>query len=596
MSNCFQLENERQSILDAKKYWRSYQVQPSHAPAITPSFRVGLVGSFTLEGLVPLLGARLLEKGFLAPQITVGQYHQIHQTCLNYRATFTEDINAILILWRIEDFWLDHLTHFYQGDLDALTQTLVAVDELVQTITHLRQEFQGTLIVSLPPVPLTAIVDVRSLAHLQQGGSFHRRVLEYWMTQIQKIPSIQWIDLDSLQHYYGILRLYDTRKWYLYRQPYREGFLLLLAEDLARLLAVQRGKGLKKCLVLDCDNTLWGGTIGEDGLAGIALGEDFPGNAFRDFQRQLVMLQQNGVFLALASKNNEADVWEVFDQHDAMVLKREHLAAARINWQPKIENLLSIAQELNILPESLVFIDDSRFEIAQVQETSPEITCLQVPEDLASLPLLLQKHHLFDQITVTSEDRERTIMVTQEKQRQSLKAALSTADFLTSLELKIEIFTVKREHLSRVTQLINKTNQFNLTTIRRTQEEVEMLIKSTDYLILALRASDRFGHYGLVGVTIIHKLAKIWSLDTFLLSCRILGRQIETALLATIVIIAQRHNVEFIHGYYQATLKNALVADFFSEHGFTKIDSNQWEARLEAIKSCPNYIHCQLEI
>ncbi len=181
----------------------------------------------------------------------------------------------------------------------------------------------------------------------------------------------------------------DARKWYLYRQPFTEEFWHEVAEDLCTTLKRQRSAA-KKCLVVDCDNTLWGGIIGEDGLEGIALGEDFPGSAFRDFQQQLLTLRSKGVMLAICSKNNEQDVWDVFDRHDGMVLKREHFVAHRINWHDKAANIESIAKELNIGLDSIVFVDDSPIEIDFVRNTLPMVHCIQVPSDVARFPNELQ--------------------------------------------------------------------------------------------------------------------------------------------------------------------------------------------------------------
>jgi len=395
---------------------------------------------------------------------------------------------------------------------------------------------------------------------------------------------IHFIDLDGLQRYYGIAHVYDDRKWYLYKQPFKEGFLFLLAEELGRLLAIGRGNG-KKCIVLDCDNTLWGGIVGEDGLVGIEIGDEFPGSAFCDFQRQLLRLQRKGIYLALASKNNESDVWEVFEHHDAMILKREHIAISQIHWHSKTDSLIEIARVLNIGLDSFVFIDDSRFEIEQVQQSLPQVTCLQVPTESAYLPGMLRDCHLFDQLETTIEDRERTSMVLQEKQRQVFQKSLSNDEFIASLHLEIDVFKACPVHIARITQLINKTNQFNLSTRRRSFEEVVALTKADDYDIFALRVKDRFGEYGLVGVAIVQAKNQVWVLDTFLLSCRVLGRQVETAFLAFIVEAAKLKNITTMRGIYVPTPKNMPIADFLPQQGFKEISSGEWEVSLVDIKA-----------
>ena len=235
---------------------------------------------------------------------------------------------------------------------------------------------------------------------------------------------VRLVDLDALQRWFGARNAFDGRTWYLYRQPYSEAFLCEMGGMLGRIIKTTR-TAAKKCIVVDCDNTLWAGVVGEDGVHGIAIGEDFPGSAFRDLQHYLLHLRAEGVLLAIASKNNESDVWEVFERHDGMVLKREHISAARINWQPKAVNLKDIAEELNIGVDSLVFVDDNPFEIEQMRTFLPEATSILLDEEPARMVNAIKELHLFDKLELTQEDFQRADMMRSEQQRAQLSNTLS---------------------------------------------------------------------------------------------------------------------------------------------------------------------------
>ena len=339
---------------------------------------VAIAATFTADPIVPYLGCALAEAGSPAFVSTLA-YNQLHQLCADWKALCGDsEPNTLVILWRIEDMLRKPFQEFLRGDKDALAAALNEVIILGEALSHLRSTFRGSIIVSTPPFPHSPDHHIQAARSVREAGAFHRRVVDEWISQVSRAGNILILDLDSLQRYFGIERSLDDRKWYLYRQPYTEAFWNELGRQLAESLTRQR-IAAKKCIVIDCDNTLWGGIIGEDGLAGIALGEDYPGSVFRDFQHQLLTLRSQGVMVAICSKNNEADVWEVFDSHDGMLLSRDHIVAHRINWQDKVSNICSIAEELNIGLDSLVFVDDSPFEIAHVKETLPMVTCLQVP-------------------------------------------------------------------------------------------------------------------------------------------------------------------------------------------------------------------------
>jgi len=537
-----------------------------------------VAATFTANPLVPYLGVKCLDGAGSMPVITIAPYDQVFQVCLNWRAMFTGRApTAFIVMWRIEDVLRSDLQEFLRGNRAAFERALGKIEELRGAVSSLRQSFSGTIVVSIPPFPHGSDHDIRAARSALTAGLFHRRLVDKWISGMEEVAGIAFLDLDSIQRLVGIEHSIDARKWYLYRQPYTEEFWHAVAEDLSITLKRQRNAA-KKCLVVDCDNTLWGGIVGEDGLEGIALGEDFPGSAYKDFQHQLLTLRSKGVMLAICSKNNESDVWDVFDRHDGMVLKREHFVAHRINWSDKAANIASIAKELNIGLDSLVFIDDSPLEIDFVRTSLPMVDCIQVPEDVARFPSTLNSFRLFDREQISEEDRLRSEMMLQESGRKALATSLTAEEFTKALELAVHFFEVEAEHVTRVTQLINKTNQFNLTTRRRTAGEVSKLCDTPGAKVFAWRVADRFGDYGLVGVAILLHEGDVIDIDTLLMSCRVLGRGVEQAIFAAMAAHARSLAASTLRGRYIATQKNSLVADLYRDQGFSPKGDGIWES------------------
>lgn len=518
----------------------------------------------------------LLEAG-IKPSIELGPYNQLFQVCLDHKSVFKNERNVIILLYRLEDIVLEDLLAFLQGNSGAFQRAAEKIDVLVSALKGLRETFTGTLITNLPPFPTGLPTDTSSLENPIGLGALHRALTTRFTEAVTSVRGVRLCDLDAVQRECGLANSFDSRQWYLYRQPFTDSFLFRAGSLLARTIASLRVPS-KKCVVLDCDNTLWGGTVGEDGINNIQLGDEFPGTAFRDLQRLLLYWRGQGVLLALASKNNEADVWEVFEKHSGMLLKREHISAWRINWDPKSENIVHIAKALNIGIDSLVFIDDSPMEIDYMRRARPEVSCVLVPEDPADILDTMRNLTVFDRLDVTEEDRKRADLMRAEQEREALGSSLSKEEFRKHLRLRIDFFLAQPEDLERITQLINKTNQFNLTTIRRSVDQVRALAHSSQHRVFGVRVTDKFGEYGLTGVVIaeIRSGSGQMTVDTFLLSCRVLGRGVETALLAALAEEARVEAVEYLVASFVPTAKNALASTFLPDHGFQAIDENAW--------------------
>jgi FkbH-like protein len=574
--------------VQAKARWRKFVAEQANSGA--PSdLHIGLAASFTVHNLVQFVGAALIADGY-RPQIAVGPYNQLFQVCLDPKAHFGEKCDAAVLLWRMEELLFDEIDGAIGQDKDFWPRTIEKLDALVAAVSNLRSAFSGTIIVSVPPLPARLAIGPLALGNPTGLGAFHRSVVDHFIAKVTTLADVRLLDLDAIQRQVGFDASSDLRQWYLYKQPFSDAFLHCAGAQVGRLVRAAR-QSAKKCVVLDCDNTLWGGIIGEDGLDGIELGDDYPGSAFRDFQRVLLNWRRQGIFLAILSRNNEADVWEVFERHGAMVLKRTDISAWQINWLPKAENLLRIAKKLNISVDSLVFIDDDPMEIAYMQQVHPQVTSILLPKDPAELPTVLQGLTVFDRLETTAEDLARVDAMRAETDREQVSARMTREEFLQALQLKLDLSIAGADDLNRVTQLINKTNQFNLTTVRRTLEEVRSLASLSDHRIYSLRVRDKFGDYGLTGVAIVQVSPDRtrWTIESLLLSCRVLGRGVESALLAILADDARAQGVNEFVASFLPTAKNSLAANFLPDHGFEP-DGPHWRLTVANAPDLPAFV------
>ena len=389
-------------------------------------------------------------------------------------------------------------------------------------------------------------------------------------------PQIVVVDWDWIARGVGMSSLADPRLWYLARMRVNYIGLASIASSLAGHIAATLGRS-RKLAIFDLDNTIWGGVVGEAGVRGLVLGEEGIGLAFQDFQRELLKLRDSGVVLAACSKNNADDAWEVFDTHPGMVLKREHLAASRINWQDKATNIVEIASELKLGTDSIVFLDDNAVEREWVRQSLPAVLVPELPSDPSELPGALRRADYFQRLRVTREDTARADAYQAERERAQLSSATGTfEEFLESLQQEISIEAVHEGSLARAAQLCQRTNQFNLTTHRYTTADIAGLLTQDDVDGFTLAVKDRFGDSGIVGLAISRYHDSVAEIDTFLLSCRVLGRRVEDELLAFLIRRARDRNATTLVGIYVPTAKNQQVNSFFTERGFTPTESGHY--------------------
>ncbi|MBF0271842.1 MAG: HAD family hydrolase [Magnetococcales bacterium] len=401
------------------------------------------------------------------------------------------------------------------------------------------------------------------------------------------------VDYSGLVARCGTERWFDRRMAHLAKAPIAAPMLPRLAGEYLKYLRAAAGL-TRKCLVTDLDNTLWGGIVGEDGLHGLKLGPDYPGSAHLAYQRVLLQLHSRGILLAIASKNNPQDVAEVFRDHPAMLLKPHHFARQEIHWQPKSQSLRAIAQGLNIGLEHLVFVDDNPVECAEVRAALPMVTVIVFPARPEEAVEAILEPGWFDALTVSAEDRNRSALYAQRDQAEALKMASgSLQEYYISLEMGVEIVPVTATTVARAAQLTQKTNQFNLTTRRHSEEEVARRLNDPDWLVYGVRVTDRFGDNGVVGLMMARGLddQETLEVETFLLSCRVIGRTIETAMLAELCKGARRLNRRRIRGCFIPTARNVPAENLYPDHGFIRSsvapeNANQGETLWELDLTC----------
>jgi FkbH-like protein len=371
-----------------------------------------------------------------------------------------------------------------------------------------------------------------------------------------------------------------------------------LAGEWLRFLHPLSGKIAKACVV-DLDNTMWGGIIGEDGMSGIKLGQEYPGASFRALQRALLDLHQRGILLAVCSKNNYDDAIVALQNHPGMLLKPSHFAAIRINWTEKAQNLREIAKELNIGIDALAFVDDNPIERQQVRSQVPEAHVLELPGDPMEFARAVRECPLFERLTLSAEDCQRGAMYQAQQEREQLAQTIaSREDFLRSLQQEAEIAPLTKATLARIAQLTNKTNQFNLTTRRYNEQQLlDITAKGCD--CFSIRVRDRFGDNGIVGVTITRHDGDNCEIDTFLLSCRVIGRSVESAFLAFLVEHGRQRGAKRLRGWFVPTKKNAPARDFYPSHGFQSVQQTDngtlWSLDLAADSlPCPEWVKLHL--
>ena len=410
------------------------------------------------------------------------------------------------------------------------------------------------------------------------------------------------LDVAGLAESVGLVNWHSASAWNLAKIPFSEPFVPLYADYVCRTLAAMRGKS-RRCLVLDLDNTLWGGVIGDDGLAGIQIAQgDATGEAFLDFQRYLLSLRKAGVILAVSSKNDDQIARLPFRQHPEMLLREEHFAVFQANWNDKATNLSAIAKELSLGLESFVFVDDNPFERELVRKALPQVAVPEMPDDPALYTLTLSAAGYFEAISFSSEDSKRADFYQGNARRAALQSQVTDIEgYLASLEMEIWFQPFDEIGRKRITQLINKSNQFNLTTRRYTEAEVASMESSPEFFTMQVRLRDVFGDNGMISVVICRAVSSVeWVIDTWLMSCRVLGRRVENMVLNELLARAAEKGVKYFRGFYLPTERNSMVEHHYASLGFSSVSkhpdgSTEWLLTIEGahMPTAPMVVHSE---
>jgi FkbH-like protein len=414
-------------------------------------------------------------------------------------------------------------------------------------------------------------------------------------------PGALFIDLEQISGELGRQRFYDPRRYHWTKQPFSDDGVVRLAEHVsAGIRAVVTGS--KKVLVLDLDNTLWGGVVGETGALGIVLGEGPDGESFTAFQKHVKGLAERGIVLAVASKNNDADAREPFEKNPHMVLSLDDIAHFEAHWEPKAVSLKRTAETLQLGLDSLVFFDDNPAEREHIRQALPQVAVVDVPAEPADYVRALDAALWFEATDVTNEDRQRAAQYQTERKRNDAKQSFDSLDgYLQSLDMRADIRRIDDADLDRVVQLIGKTNQFNLTTRRHSASKVTQMLANSRAIGLTLRLIDRFGDHGLVSVMLATPCAEVDALeiDTWLMSCRVISRTVEQGFFNVLVADARARGMHRLIGTYAPTAKNMLVRDLYDRLGFTRRDVDadgrvRYEFAIESSTPAVTFVHANM--
>jgi FkbH-like protein len=540
-----------------------------HLPLTT--YRTSFLRSFTLEPLLPILKSAALVNGIdIATQ--VGQFNAYAQEMLDPRSdlySFRPDLAILAVQTRdIAPCLWDSFSDLSQNEQN------LAVDAVCTTfatwIEAFRQHSNASLVVHTLEKPLANAGILEA-----QGSGGQLAAIDRINAGLRKTCSehrgLYTLDYDALISRHGRAHWHDEGRWLTMRMPFATESLLPMVSEWLRFIHPLCGN-VSKVLAVDLDNTLWGGILGEDGPQRLRVGLEYPGAFYRSLQRVLLDLHHRGILLAVCSKNNHNEAMAVLQNHSGMLLRPEHFAAIRINWQDKAENLRGIAAELNLGIDSIAFLDDNPVERDRIRRELPEVKVISLPNHPQAYAAAVRDCPFFERLSISAEDRDHTQLYHRQQQRVQLaQSAASLESFYRSLAQEVSISPATPETITRVAYLTQKTNQFNVTTRRYTEQDIEEFASKPGWEVYAVRVTDRFGDNGIVGVVIVRIDDRICEIETFLLSCRVIGRTIETAILAFLVENSRIMGARFLQGWILPTTKNMPVHDLYSSHKFQQI-------------------------
>jgi FkbH-like protein len=557
-----------------------HMTMPASALGLKP-LRIAMLATNTVDHFVPVFKYWLALQGFSA-EIWIAPFNTIESTVF--------EPSGALYCFKPDLVWLFTTARDVQieatEEMACEPAVAAAVGRTASLWNVVHSHLDCTILQNNADIP--TIDDFGNFAG--QSRLSRRNLLRRYNLELAAAApnGVVLIDIEHLSAVYGKRRWADARYWYHSKHAFAMDAYGPLAFQTARVIAALKGQA-KKCVVLDLDGTLWGGTIGDDGLRGIRLGDGADGEAFVDFQRWLRGIKERGILLAVCSKNEEAAAKEPFTHHPDCQLRLEDFAAFRANWNPKIDNIRQIAHMLNIGLDSFVFIDDNPVERDLVRTHLPMVEVPELPQDVSDYIEAIERHCFFETVNLSAEDRDRTRLYRENSARAELMNNYTNIDdYLASLDMVAIAADLDEFHLPRMAQLINKSNQFHLTGTRYTDAELQRLSRMPNYAIRYFKLSDRFGDNGLISVIVGKQGAGAdFIIDTWVMSCRVLGRTMEEFVCQDVAVVAREFRCNAVVGRYVPSAKNKLVASLYERLGFEKIsESNgttEWRLAIEAI-------------
>lgn len=539
------------------------------------TLRLGLLANATMDLVCPAIIVAAARRG-LSARVVGTAFNQVAAQAFDSGSTINQArCNFVLLS-------IDHRGLPLSPCPGETARARAAVDDSLRYVDSLRdslKQHSGCTVI------------LQTIAQIPEGlfGSLDRSIpgtlpwfIERYNSELrQRVAGSTdlLLDLAALAENVGVDRWHDPAQWALGKFPFAQAAIPLYADWVARSLAAARGKS-RKCLVVDLDNTLWGGVVGDDGVAGLVLGNGSPeGEAYLTVQQTLLALRSRGIVLAVSSKNDDEIARRAFRQHPEMLLKEEHFSVFQANWLDKAANLRAIASELNLGVDSLVLLDDNPVERALVRSVLPDVAVPELPADPALYSRALLAAGYFESVRFTVEDRQRADQYRVDSARKALLGSSSDLDqYLRSLRMRATFAPFDRMGRARIVQLINKTNQFNLTTRRYSETEVEAFENSSTSFTAQVRLVDRFGDNGMIACVICTESSSDWVIDTWLMSCRVLNRRVEEATLHYIVCRARERGICALQGHYYRTDRNGMVSDLYARLGFSALSVEESES------------------
>lgn len=557
--------------------------------------RIAILSSSTIKGLKEVLFVKCFGFGVI-PEIFIGGYNQYNQEIMDKDSDLYQfDPNLVIIDIDIKSLLGDIFFSYYElseKDKNKLFEN--NLNQLKLLIGKIKENLKCKIILNNFEVPVNSPLGIIDNKQDFSLIAFVKKLNYEIEKAFQKDNQVFIFNYDSFCSKWGKNNIIDSKMYYLGDIKIKLNYIPKLCEEYISYIKPMMSL-TKKCIVLDLDNTLWGGIVGEDGLEGIKLGPTPEGRPFLEFQKYLLSLFNRGIILAINSKNNPEDALNVLRKHPHMILKEEHFASIQINWNDKISNMKTIAKEINIGLDSLVFFDDDKLNREMVRTALPEVKVIDLPEDPSLYLKTLTDLNDFNIFYFSDEDKKKGQMYADQRKRLELSSTTSDiTEYLKALNMVVTIEKANFFTVPRLSQLTQKTNQFNMTTKRYLEEDIKEFSNSDNHLIFSIKVEDKFGDNGITGMAIVDKKDEIWEIDTFLLSCRVIGRRVEETMLAYILEEARKEKVKKLIGKFIQTKKNIPAKGFYEKNNFklieNKSDLQKWEYSVENTYDFPEFI------